>query len=195
VWSYHHQIAGSLPYPDPPLRGSSFVLRPFAVKDFAAAIELGGDPATAFSVPSVPAADPASVVQLFEQYRLDGELLNLAIAELGSDGYLGEVMVMMGEHQTGEFGCGVVSNARSRGIATEALGLLAGWSATALDLGRLQVLVAQENTPALRLAERVGFRREGVLRAYWEQGGVRLDVVMLSMLPGEMPGGNPGATR
>jgi RimJ/RimL family protein N-acetyltransferase len=194
-WNYHHAIAVSLPYPDPRLRGSSFLLRPFHEKDFAAAMELGDDPATAFSVPPVPAADPARVVQLFERYRSDGELLHLAIAELGSDAYLGEVMCMMGEHQTGEFGCGVVSRARGRGIATEALGLLASWSVTALDLRRLQVLVAQENTPALRLAERVGFRREGVLRAYWEQDGVRLDVVMLSMLPGEMPAANPYAAR
>jgi [ribosomal protein S5]-alanine N-acetyltransferase len=188
VWSYHHEIAVSLPYPDPALRGSSFVLRPFRKNDFAAAVELGEDPTTGFSVPPLPAVDPAGVMALFEQYRSDGELLHLAIAELGSDAYLGEVMVMMTEHHTGEYGCGVVPRARGRGIATEALGLLASWSVTALDIRRLQVLVAKENTPALRLAERVGFRREGVLRAYWEQGGARLDVVMLSMLPGETPG-------
>jgi RimJ/RimL family protein N-acetyltransferase len=151
-------------------------------------MELGEDPATAFSVPPLPAVEPGSVIELFEQYRSDGELLHLAIAELGSDAYLGEVMVMMCEHHTGEYGCGVVPRARGRGIATEALGLLARWSVDALDIRRLQVLVVQENTPALRLAERVGFRREGVLRAYWEQDGARLDVVMLSMLPSEIPG-------
>ena len=152
-------------------------------------MELGNDPATAFSVPPLPAADPASVVRLFEQYRLSGELLHLAIADLENDAYLGEVMVMMCEYQTGEFGCGIVPHARGRGIATEALGLLATWSVTALDVRRLQVLVAQDNAPALRLAERVGFRREGILRAYWERDGNRLDAVMLSMLPGENPGG------
>ncbi len=152
-------------------------------------MELGDDPVTASSVPPLPAGNPASVVELFEQYRSDGELLHLAIAELGSDTYLGEVMVMMGEHQTGEYGCGVVPRARGRGIATEALGLLARWSVDALDIRRLQVLVAKQNSPALRLAERVGFRREGILRAYWEQEGARLDVVMFSMLPGELPGG------
>jgi len=57
------------------------------------------------------------------------------------------------------------------------------WSAATLGLGRLQVLVAQENEPALRLAERTGFRREGLLRAYWEHDGARIDAVMLSMLP------------
>ncbi len=158
--------------------------------DFDAASEFTRDPATALSVPPLPAGDAAGVAELFEQYRSDGELLHLVIAENGSDSYLGEVMMVMCEHHTGEFGCGVVPRARGRGVATEALRLLSDWSVTALDIRRLQVLVAQENTPALRLAERVGFRREGVLRAYWEDHGRRLDVVMLSMLPSEEPGGS-----
>jgi [ribosomal protein S5]-alanine N-acetyltransferase len=184
--AYRPPMVLSLPYPEPQLRGSMFILRPFQEGDFRAASELGRDPATGLSMPPLPAVDPASVVGLFEQYRADGELLHLVIAELGSDSYLGEVMVMMCEHQVGEFGCGVVPHYRGRGVATEALGMIARWSATALGIRRLQVLVAQENTPALRLSERVGFRREGVLRAYWGHGGLRLDVVMLSMLPDEI---------
>jgi RimJ/RimL family protein N-acetyltransferase len=149
-------------------------------------MELEDDPATGLPVPRLPAAAPAEVAEEFERFRSDGELLHLAIAELGSDSYLGEVMIILSEHQTGEFGCGVVPSARGRGVATQALGLLTRWSVAALGLQRLQALVAHQNTPALRLAERVGFRREGVLRGYWEQDGLRLDVVMLSMLPGEV---------
>ena len=47
----------------------------------------------------------------------------------------------------------------------------------------LQVFVAPENVAALRLAERSGFRREGVLRSYWEMDGKRIDVVILSRVP------------
>jgi RimJ/RimL family protein N-acetyltransferase len=183
--AYHQPITSPLPFPDPPLRGSTFILRPFQEKDFDAAVEFGRDPVTALSVAPLPAIDPADVVEMFERYRLDGELLHLVIAELGSDSYLGEVMVMMGEHQTGEVGCGVVPRARGRGVATAALRMFARWSVTALDVRRVQALVARENTPALRLVERVGFHREGVLRAYWEHDGQRLDVVMFSMLPDE----------
>jgi RimJ/RimL family protein N-acetyltransferase len=49
----------------------------------------------------------------------------------------------------------------------------------------MQVFVAPENGAALRLAERAGFRREGVLRAYWEDGEKRLDVIILARLPGD----------
>jgi RimJ/RimL family protein N-acetyltransferase len=164
------------------------VLRPFRAPDFDSAMALSEDQNAPRdpSVPPLPATDPAGVVDLFEQYRADGELLHLVIADRVDDTYLGEVMVVIGEHRTGEFGCGLVEGARGRGIATEALRMFVVWSVTAIDIRRLQVLVAEENTTALRLAERVGFTPEGVLRSYWDQGGDRVDVVMLSMLPAEL---------
>ena len=88
---------------------------------------------------------------------------------------------------SGELGCGVVPAARGRGIATEALRLLAEWALATLGLGRVQVFVATENIAALRLAQSAGFRREGVLRAYWQAGDRRLDAVVLSMLPSDVP--------
>ena len=53
---------------------------------------------------------------------------------------------MLGEHRVGELGCGVVPAARGRGVATEALRLLAEWALGTLGLGRLQVFVAPENS-------------------------------------------------
>ena len=110
-------------------------------------------------------------------------MLLLVIADRTSDAYLGEVTVVVGEHQVGELGCGLIPAARGRGIASEALRLLGDWAFRALELGRLQVFVALENVAALRLSERAGFRREGVLRAYWQSDGARLDAVVLARLP------------
>jgi ribosomal-protein-alanine N-acetyltransferase len=174
-----------IPYPEPPLAGTTFVLRPFQADDFDAAFELGQDAATARWVPALPAGDGAGVVQFFEECRREGGWLHLVIADRVSDAYLGEVMAVLSEHWVGELGCGVVPAARGHGVATEALRLLAEWTLETLGLGRLQVLVAPENVSALRLAERAGFRREGLLRAYWENDGARLDAVILSRLPGD----------
>ena len=174
-----------IPYPDPPLAGTTFTLRPFRAEDFDAAFELGQDPATADWVPTLPAADGAGVADYFEECRREGGLLHLVIADRVDDAYLGEVVAVLGEHRVGELGCGVVPAARGRGVATEALRLLAEWAIETLGLGRLQVFVAPENVPALRLAESAGFRREGLLRAYWENGAGRLDAVVLSRLPGD----------
>ena len=125
-------------------------------------------------------------MEYFEECRTDGGLLHLVIADQVNDAYLGEVVAVLGEHRVGELGCGVVPAARGRGVATEALRLLAEWALGTLGLGRLQVFVAPENVPALRLAESAGFRREGLLRAYWENDGARLDAVVLSRLPGDV---------
>ena len=75
--------------------------------------------------------------------------------------------------------------ARGRGIATAALRLLGDWSLDHLQLARLTALIEPANTPSLRLAERVGFRREGLLRAAEPAtvGGGRIDLLLLSLLP------------
>jgi len=136
-------------------------------------------------VPALPEADGAGVAAFYDACRLEGSLLHFVIADRVTDAFLGETMLALGEHRVGEVGCCLVPAARGRGIATEALRLLTDWSFTALGLGRVQVFVAPENLPALRLAESAGFQREGVLRSYSEIDGERVDAVVLSRLPGD----------
>jgi ribosomal-protein-alanine N-acetyltransferase len=176
-------VDGAIPKPEPPLSGPGFVLREFAAADFAAARELERDPAAARWVPPLPAGDGPGVVEFYERSRLDGELLHLVVADPASSGYLGETMVAVGEHGVGEVGCCIVPAARGRGIATGTLRVLTDWAFVELGLGRVQVFVGVENLAALRLAEASGFRREGVLRGYWEEDGRRLDAIVLARLP------------
>jgi [ribosomal protein S5]-alanine N-acetyltransferase len=167
------------------LAGSTFVLRSFRVDDFDAALHLGESEAVEVDVPAMPAGNAAAAAAFFERSRVEGEMLHLVIADAGSDAYLGEVTLVIAEDGVAELGCGLIPAARGRGVATEALGLLAEWALGALDLGRLQVFV-EPGGPALALAERAGFRREGVLRAYWSRGSGRVDAVVLSRLPGDV---------
>ena len=94
-------IDAAIPYPEPPLTGESFVLRPFREDDFEAALELEEDAAAARWVPALPATDGAGVVEFYEACRQEGSLLHLVIADRGSDAYLGEAMVALGEHRVG----------------------------------------------------------------------------------------------
>jgi RimJ/RimL family protein N-acetyltransferase len=87
----------------------------------------------------------------------------------------------------GEVGCGVVADRRGADIGSRALRLFDRWCVDGPGVRRLQALVAAENPAGLELARRAGFRREGLLRAYWGDGDDRLDVVMHSMLPDEVP--------
>jgi RimJ/RimL family protein N-acetyltransferase len=181
-------VDSTIAYPSPPLAGATFVLRPFRETDVAAARAMEQDAATARWVPELPGDDGAGVVAFYEECRRDGTLLHLAIADRASDAYLGEAMLALGEHRVCELGCGLVPEARGRGIATEVLLLLTDWALAAdgLGFGRVQVFVAPENVAALTLARRAGFREEGVLRSYWEHGSGRVDVVVLARVAGDL---------
>ncbi len=185
--SYPEPIAVTLAYPDPPLACPAFVLRPFVAGDHAASAGYAADPGSARWVPPMPDDDPDRVVALFERFRADGELLLLVVADPADDAYLGEVMLVMGEDDVGEVGCGVLPGHRGADLGARALLLFDRWCVDVAGVERLQALVATDNPAGLELARRVGFRREGVLRGYRADGDRRVDVVMHSMLPGEVP--------
>jgi RimJ/RimL family protein N-acetyltransferase len=64
---------------------------------------------------------------------------------------------------------------------------LSHWAIDELDLGRLELVTDPDNVGSQRVAEKVGFQREGVLRSHLlHRDGRRRDSVMFSLLPGEL---------
>src|SRR3954451_13981304 len=112
--------------------------------------------------------------------------LPLAIEDAESGELIGSIALRFPEDGRGEFGYLVAAGARGRGVATRALRLYSQWAFDELGIERLEVLVQPENEASLALAERVGFRREGVLRSYTAVRGRRVDMVVLGMLRGEL---------
>ena len=84
-----------------------------------------------------------------------------------------------------ELGYAVAAGARGRGVATATLRALSAW---ALDAGmlRLTALVSTENAASSRVAAKVGYTREGVLRSVHHRDGQRTDLECWSLLPGEL---------
>jgi ribosomal-protein-serine acetyltransferase len=72
-----------------------------------------------------------------------------------------------------------------QGIAPAAAVLLAKWGFEALKLLRIEILVASENERSLRVAEKAGAKREGVLRNRLNIRDKAHDAVMHSLVPGE----------
>lgn len=101
----------------------------------------------------------------------EGEFLGLALAPR-----------IEREAQTAELGYIVAPSARGRGVATEALRLLTHWAFEELDMLRLELLIGSANEPSRRVAERNGYRREGIMRSFYVKQGVRDDVEMWSRL-------------
>ena len=81
----------------------------------------------------------------------------------------------------------VAASERGRGICTRALRLLSRHALDELEVQRVDLVTDPENTASQRVAEKVGFQREGVLRAHLRHPDGRIrDSVMFSLLPGEL---------
>jgi len=73
-----------------------------------------------------------------------------------------------------------------RGVATAATLLLARWGFDVLKLNRIEIAVATGNQRSLRVAEKAGAKREGVLRNRINIRDKMHDAVMHSLVPGEV---------
>jgi RimJ/RimL family protein N-acetyltransferase len=86
------------------------------------------------------------------------------------------------EHHEGELGYMIVPAARGRGAALPALELLNSWCFDDLGLIRAELRIDVANTPSLRIAERAGYRQEGVLRNVHVKDELRCDLSIWSRL-------------
>jgi RimJ/RimL family protein N-acetyltransferase len=77
--------------------------------------------------------------------------------------------------------------ARGRGIAAEALDLVSNWAFEEHGILRMQLVTHVNNGPSQRVAERCGYTREGVLRAWEPVKDDQPDVVMWSRLATDRP--------
>ncbi len=82
----------------------------------------------------------------------------------------------------GEIGYVVAPAARGRGAATRSVGLLTRWGFDELGLERIELRIDPANTPSTRVAERSGYRLDGVLRSTYFKEGRRADVGVWSRL-------------
>lgn len=89
--------------------------------------------------------------------------------------------------RAGEVGFWTATEARRRGLTTEAARLVVDWALDPEGLGlvRVQWLGYVGNWGSLAVARKLGFRYEGMLRRFADQRGVRRDAWVASLLPGD----------
>jgi RimJ/RimL family protein N-acetyltransferase len=174
--------------PDPPLTDGVVTLRQFRDTDADAIAAMMDEPEIArwTRAPSPYTLDDAiEWLAKLPAGPVRGDL-PLAVVDARTDELLGNIAVHLRDDGRGELGYAVKAGARRRGVAARALRLYARWAFDELGLERLEVHTRPDNGPSIALAERLGFQREGVLRSYTVIHGERADVVMLSLLPGEL---------
>lgn len=84
-----------------------------------------------------------------------------------------------------DFGYDLRAEYWNRGIMTEALGAVIDFTFNKVDVNRIEASVSIENNASIRVLEKLGFAKEGVLRkrSYW--GGRCHDMMMMSILRSE----------
>jgi ribosomal-protein-serine acetyltransferase len=76
-----------------------------------------------------------------------------------------------------------------KGIVTDALQAVLAWCFGPLGLNRIELRCATGNGPSMRVAERLGFMREGMLRQDECLHGVFVDAYVYGLLRSEFTGG------
>ena len=180
--------------PDPPLTDGVVDLRPWAEGDVVAIADACRDPEIAHWIDDVPApysrADARAYVATARRGWKDGSLWAFAVTDTRTGDVLGSCGIGWQDRAqaVAEIGYWVRSDTRRRGIATRAVRLAARWAFDECGVQRLQLRADTRNAASLRVAERAGFHREGVLRSirYSHRQRRRVDFAMYSVLPGEM---------
>jgi RimJ/RimL family protein N-acetyltransferase len=121
----------------------------------------------------------------------EGRSIQLAIADPASDTFWGTMILHSFDWHSrrAEVGFWLVPAARGRGVGSAALTLAVSWAFDAYDLLRMEMTTTPENPAVPALARRLGFTREGMLRARNVERGRRVDIVWFGLLREEWLGG------
>ena len=131
----------------------------------------------------VPDGFAETWLALYEAGRADGTREGFALID-EDEGFVGVGVAprIDADSATVELGYVVAPSARGRGVAASALGQMTDWAFSELGSERLELLISVENAPSKRVAERCGYRREGVLRSLQIKPGLREDTEIWSRL-------------
>ena len=176
-------------YPDPPLRDGGLLLRPWSPADVADAVRCCNDEQIRRFLPAIPIPFTAEHCRSWiedEPARLLNGSVTLVMADAGDGRLQGALGIRQIEPGVAQVGYWTDPALRGRGIASAGLTLVSRWALATLGAGRVQLHTALDNAASMRVAERAGFTREGVLRRWYDLRGERRDAVMFSLVPEDL---------
>jgi RimJ/RimL family protein N-acetyltransferase len=168
------------------ISGEGLVLRTWTEDDVPRIVEAVSDPEIQHWIPAIPRPYTEADARTFVtgEWRANPGH-QFAVVEDGR--IVAAIGITVNESRTGHIGYWCAKEERGRGVTTRALRTICRWGFEDLRLGRLELITDPDNRGSQRVAEKVGFRREGVLRSHLlHPDGRRRDSVMFSLLPGEL---------
>ena len=161
------------------------VLRQVREGDRAVVLSTMRDPLVQrwLNMPARPAdRDFDALVRTVREGRRSGDRFDYAVTERGDDVPIGAVIASRRHRDNYEIAYLAGEAGRGRGLMTRAVSLLCDMLIDG-GIGRLEVRTHPDNGASQRLAERCGFRREGVERKSIWLHGERVDAIVWSRLP------------
>lgn len=174
----------------PTLCAERIELRALSVADVPALFELFGDPAVTryWSWSAFERIEQAA--DLFAQIErgfADKAIFQWGIADRANGRVIGTTTLYQLDwrHQRGEIGFALRRDRWGQGLAGEAVARVIDFAFDELDLHRLEADADPRNAGSLKLLEREGFRREGLLRERYHVNGEIQDAALLGLLRSE----------
>jgi RimJ/RimL family protein N-acetyltransferase len=184
------------------LRTTRLTLRPVEPADADALLTIFSDPEVMryWSSPPWTTRGQAEAMVADEQAgTAAGRSLRLGVVRVGvapdsSDPLVGEDLIgtvslfaLDRGSRRAEIGYALASSAWGHGYAVEAVAAVVDHAFGELDLNRLEADLDPRNERSARLLERLGFRREGLLRDRWIVAGEVSDSAMYGLLRQDRP--------
>jgi RimJ/RimL family protein N-acetyltransferase len=171
----------------PTIPAGRVTLRPLADGDVPALFAVFSDKQVMRYWSTPPMREVAEAQALLDQIRTSfrqRSLFQWGVARVGDDRIVGTCTLfhLYGRNRRAEIGYALARDCWGRGFMIEALGALIRYAFGPLDLARLEADVDPRNAPSIRIVERLGFVREGLLRERWHVGGEAQDSLILGLL-------------
>ncbi|MEU6627265.1 GNAT family N-acetyltransferase [Streptomyces parvus] len=188
---------GSAPDPEPLTvpsmsAGPDFVLRPWEMSDLPLVREASLDPYIPL-ITTIPARYSEAAAEAFVRGQWEraatGAGYPFAIVRSRDRRPVGAIGLWLRELPEGRASLGywLTDTARGQGVARAALRTVTGWALRDLGVPRLQLYIEPWNTASARIAEDIGFRREGLLRGWQQVGDERRDMAVYALLNSDGP--------
>lgn len=172
--------------PLPTLESPRLRLRPYRQDDARAIYALYSDPVVTryWSFPAWTRREQASDYLTARMALETPAVYAWALAERECDRLIGTTTLfsLSGPHKRAEIGYSLLPARQGQGLATEALRTVLGHAFGPLGLERIEADVDPRNEPSWRLLEKLGFRREGLLRNRWRVDGEVCDSFLYGLL-------------
>jgi [ribosomal protein S5]-alanine N-acetyltransferase len=176
-----------LPTEVPVLTHRPVVLRAFRDEDVGL-VQSAADDALIPLIASVPASGDLDAARAYIERQRErlatGVGYSFAIADAASEDAVGQIGLWLKDLADGRASTGywIADRFRRRGYVTAALAAISRWGLSLPGIHRLELYVEPWNDGSWRAAERVGYRREGLMRSWQQVGSERRHMYMYSLL-------------